>query len=53
MLLSVPIRHRNIIMLAAAGIRRINVVTINPPELPVHACRPARGLPQQVLIVPV
>jgi hypothetical protein len=53
MLLSVPIRHRNIIMLVAAGTRRIKEVTINPRESPVHACRPPRGLPQQVLIVPV
>ena len=30
-----------------------HVVSINPPELPVHACRPARGLPQQLLIVPL
>jgi hypothetical protein len=28
-------------------------VSIKPPELPVHAWRPASGLPQQVLIVPL
>src|SRR5262249_10819755 len=33
--------------------RLTTVVSINPAELPVHACRPARGLPQQLLIVPL
>ena len=27
--------------------RFTTVVSINPAELPIHACRPARGLPQQ------
>ena len=29
------------------------MVSIKPPEFPVHACRPARGLPQQLLIGPL
>ena len=28
-------------------------VSMKPPELPVHAWRPASGLPQQVLMVPL
>ena len=33
--------------------RPSTTVWMKPPELPVHAWRPARGLPQQVLIVPL
>jgi len=51
-LLSLPIRQRRI-MLGPHDTGRFTVVVINPPELPVHACRPASGLPQQVLIVPL
>jgi hypothetical protein len=32
---------------------RSSVVRMKPPESPVHAGRPARGLPQQVLISPL
>jgi hypothetical protein len=48
--LSLPIRHRNA-MVCPWG--NPTDVVINPPELPVHAWRPASGLPQQVLIVPL
>src|SRR6266404_3431633 len=51
MLLSLPIRHRSIIVVPAWG--RFTPVLINSPELPVQACRPANGLPQQLLIVPL
>jgi hypothetical protein len=47
--LSLPIRHRNA-MVCPWG--NPTAVVINPPELPVHAWRPASGLSQQVLIVP-
>ena len=35
---------------AAAG--RFTVVVMNPPEFPLHAIRPARGLLKPVEIVP-
>jgi hypothetical protein len=48
--LSLPIRHRNA-MVCPEGSPSCDVM--NPPELPVHAGRPASGLPQHVLIVPL
>lgn len=50
-LLSLPNLQRRIMGSDEYG--RFAAVVINPPELPVHASRPARGLPQQVLIVPL
>ncbi len=51
-LLSLPIRHR-ITMVCPPKAVRSTSVSVKPPELPVHAWRPASGLPQQVLIVPM
>lgn len=48
-LLSLPVLQRS---LHGPG-GRFTVVAINPPELPVHAWRPASGFPQQALIVPL
>jgi hypothetical protein len=50
MLLSLPIRQRS---MKVEHVGRLTVVVINPPEFPVDPCRPARGLPQQVLTVPL
>ena len=50
LLASLPIRHRNTLV-CPCGIP--THVVMKPPELPVQAWRPARGLPQQVLIVPL
>src|SRR5262245_50618559 len=52
-LLSLPILQRTISWLRHPPGRLTTVVSINPDELPVHAWRPARGLPQQLLIVPL
>jgi hypothetical protein len=43
MLLSLPILQRSIGWRTHAG-RFTTVVSINPPELPVHACRPRQGI---------
>ena len=51
-LLSLPIRHRRTMVCPAKPVRSTSV-SMKPPELPVHAWRPASGLPQQVLIVPL
>jgi hypothetical protein len=48
--LSLPIRHRNAMVCPEGS---PTCVVINPPELPVHAGRPASGLPQQVLMLPL
>jgi len=50
-LLSLPIRHRRT-MVCPWNPTMSTVVVIKPPELPVHAWRPASGLPQQLLMVP-
>jgi hypothetical protein len=52
-LLSVAILHFSLMLwpLAAAG--RFTVEVIYPPELPVHAMRPAIGLMKFTLIVPL
>jgi hypothetical protein len=52
-LLSLPILQRTTNWVMHPPGRLTTVVSINPAELPVHACRPARGLPQQLLIVPL
>jgi hypothetical protein len=49
---SLAMRQRKTIEWPAKPIRS-TAVRMKPPELPVHAWRPARGLPQQVLIVPL
>ncbi len=51
-LTSLPIRQRSTVGEVTFG-PRSTLVVIKPPELPVHACRPARGLPQQPLTVPL
>src|SRR5947209_429256 len=51
-LLSLPIRHRST-MVCPPNESKSTAVVIKPPELPVHAWRPASGLPQQLLIVPL
>ena len=51
-LLSLPIRQRRT-MLGPQVTPRFTVVVIKPPELPVHTYRPARGLLQQLLIIPL
>jgi hypothetical protein len=48
--LSLPIRQRKATVCPEGSVM---LVAINPPELPVHAWRPASGLPQHVLIVPL
>ena len=53
LLVSLPIRHRNTTFCPAAVAGRFTVVVIKPPELPLHAGRPANGLLKPVLIVPV
>ena len=52
-LLSLPRRQRSTIFCPTAAAGRFTVVVMKPPELPVHAERPASGLPQQLLIVPL
>src|SRR5262249_50445333 len=48
-LLSLAIRQRNLPPWGRNG--RLTSVQIKPPELPLHARRPAIGLPRSVLIV--
>ena len=50
---SLPMRQRRTKGTPGDGRPPATEVSIKPPELPVHAWRPARGLPQQVLIVPL
>ena len=50
LLASLPIRHRNTLVCPCGMSTH---VVMKPPELPVQAWRPARGLPQHVLIVPL
>ena len=49
--LSVPLRQRNWTFWPAAAAGRLTTVAMNPPELPLHACRPPRGFPRVVLSV--
>jgi hypothetical protein len=49
---SLAIRQRRAMVCPPKPVRPTSV-SMKPPELPVHAWRPARGLPQQVLIVPL
>ena len=49
---SLPMRHRRTMVCPSNPLRPTSV-SMKPPELPVHALRPARGLPQQALIVPL
>ena len=44
-----PAQHN----LVDASLRETHDAVDKPPDLPVHACRPASGLPQQLLIVPL
>ena len=44
MLSSDPQRQRNWMVWPEAAEGRLTTVVINPPELPLQACRPARGL---------
>jgi hypothetical protein len=46
LLTSLPMRHRST-MVCPPNPARSTSVSMKPPELPVHAWRPARGLPQQ------
>jgi hypothetical protein len=50
---SLPMRQRRTKGTPPNGRPPSTAVSIKPPELPVHAWRAARGLPQQVLIVPL
>jgi len=47
---SLPMRQRKITVCPFAAAGMFAIVVMNPPELPVHADRPAMGLPQQGLI---
>ena len=47
-LMSLAILHRSLPSITCDG--RFTVVVINPPELPLHASRPANGLPRSILI---
>jgi len=49
-LVSLAIRQRSL-LLPAKMKGRFTTVVIKPSELPLHACRPAIGLPRTVLIV--
>src|SRR5450432_3313202 len=50
-LVSLAMRQRSLTFCPAAAAGRFTVVVINPPELPLHAIRPAMGLPNAVEIV--
>jgi hypothetical protein len=52
-LLSLLTRHRSWMVWPDADAGRLAVVVTYPPELPLHACRPGRGLPNPVLSVEV
>ena len=47
---SLAIRHRSLLSVERK-IGRLTTVVTKPSELPLHACRPAIGLPQSALIV--
>jgi hypothetical protein len=51
LLLSVAIRHLSWMLCPLAAAGRLTVVVMYPPELPVHAMRPAIGLMNCVLII--
>jgi hypothetical protein len=48
-LLSLAIRQRRTALPSSGG--RLTIVVMKPPELPLHAWRPAMGLPGPVAIV--
>ena len=48
---SLPIRQRSTMLWPAAAAGRLTVVVTKPSEKPLHAWRPARGLPKSVSIV--
>ena len=52
-LLSVARRNLKTTFCPFADAGRLTVVVTNPPELPVHAWRPAIGLPKFTLMVPL
>jgi hypothetical protein len=47
-LISLAILHRSLPSITSDG--RFTVVVMKPPELPLHASRPASGLPRSILI---
>jgi len=49
---SLPMRQRRAMVCPPKPLRSTSV-SMKPPELPVHAWRPASGLPQQLLITPL
>jgi hypothetical protein len=49
---SLAMRQRRAMVCPLKPLRSTSV-SMKPPELPVHAWRPASGLPQQVLMVPL
>ena len=53
MLLSLAMRQRNLNVRIPTEAGKFTVVVIKPFELPVHAIRPAMGLPDKVEIVPL
>jgi hypothetical protein len=52
-LVSVAVRHRNLMLCPFAEAGKFTVVVMNPPELPLQACRPPIGFWKSGLIVPV
>ena len=52
-LTSLPIRQRSTTLWPTEAAGRFTVVVMKPAETPVHAIRPASGLPNARLIVPV
>lgn len=48
---SLAMRQRKITVCPLADAGRFTIVLIKPPELPLHAIRPAIGLPKEVLMV--
>src|SRR5881396_3164439 len=50
-LVSLAIRQRSLMFCPAALAGRFTVVVIKPPELPLHAIRPAIGLLKEVEII--